>query len=86
MSGRCLKLVWKVFGSCLEGVWKAQIGPVEAIRPWKVLGSVCMFSRLCMEGVWKVHVRCLEVGWKVFCWPLLVGVWRVSKGCYEGVF
>ena len=38
-----------------------------------------------MEGVWKVQVRCLEVGWKVLCWPLLVVVLRVSRGCLEGV-
>ena len=45
-----------------------------------------MLSRLRIEGVWKVHVRCLESGWKVFCLPLLVSVWRVSKGCLEAVW
>ena len=44
-----------------------------------------MLSILCMEGVWKVHERCLEVEWKAFCWPVLLGVWRVSIGCLEGV-
>ena len=39
-----------------------------------------------MEGVWKVHVRCLEGGWKVSCWPLLVGVWRISEVYMEGVW
>ena len=84
MSGRRLKLVWKVFGSCLEGVWKAQIGPVEAIWPWKILGSVCMFSRLCMEGVWKVHVRCLESACKVSGRMMEGVLLALIGGCLEG--
>ena len=44
-----------------------------------------MLSRLFIEGVWKVHVRCLEGGLKVSCWPLFVGVWRVSGGCLVSV-
>ena len=76
--------------TCLVSVWKVSRMPrlnwFSPIWSWKISGSVLMLSRLFIEGVWKVHVRCLEGGLKVSCWPLLVGVWRVSGGCLEGVW
>ena len=31
-----------------------------------------------------MHVRCHEGGWKVSCWPLLVGLWEFLKHVWWG--
>ena len=57
MLGGYLNGVWKIFGTCLEGVWRLLGGEgVWKVFDWCLLG----IKRMCViikEGVWR---GCLE--------------------------
>ena len=77
MSGRWLESVlkasggvWKVFGMCLEGLWKVGTGNVRSGIGQAVLW---ILFEVFLEGVWKESERCLK------------GVWKSSGRYLEGI-
>ena len=61
MSERCLKGVWKVSETCLEGRDWTGLAQFGSGRYW--VETKCCLDIL--EGVWKEHLWCLESTYKV---------------------